>query len=246
MRARIATAALVSAAISAATHAITFAPATRPDPFAPGKTCDTPELASYGSYVYDWPSKYDLVFSPQDYPMWIWRCAASGFVSFPGDFEKITNAERPKIATYLAEVKFGSKVKVAGITDELLVHLEKVYALRDKDERFRAYFMRYLAWQYRAKPIADDYRRKAFDIHKRMLDGGTLKGNDLAETLYVLGFYAYKFGRLEEAKSYFSRMNMVETIDPDTNKPRRGIPYLDELAKEVMAGKADDSVRFKN
>jgi Uncharacterized protein conserved in bacteria (DUF2225) len=246
MRTRLATIALVSAAIAAAAHAITFAPATRPDPFAAGKTCDTPELSSYGSYVYDWPSKYDLVFSPQDYPMWIWRCAASGFVSFPEDFETITEAERPKLAAYLSEAKFGPKVITDDITDELLVHLEKTYALRDKDEKFRAYFMRYLAWQYRAKPIADDYRRKAFDIHKRMLDTGTLKSDDLVETLYVLGFYAYKFGRLEEAKAYFNRMKEVETIDPETEKPRRGIPYLDELAREVLAGKADDSVRFKN
>jgi hypothetical protein len=246
MRGRVTIAIVVVSACALAANAITFAPATRPDPFASGKTCDTPELASYGSYVYGWPSKYDLVFSPQDYPMWIWRCAASGFVSFPEDFEKITDVERPKIAAYLAEAKFGPKFKEGGITDELLVHLEKVYARRDKDERFRAYFMRYLAWQYRAKPIADDYRRKAFDIHKKMLDGGALKGDELIETLYVLGFYAYKFGRIEEAKAYFSRMKEVETIDPETKKPRRGIPYLDELAKEVLEGKADDSVRFKN
>jgi tetratricopeptide (TPR) repeat protein len=235
---------VLAAACAAAAHAITFAPATKPDPFAAGKTCDTPQLASYGSYVYSWPSKYDLIFSPTDYPMWIWRCPASGYVAFPGDFEKVTDSERPKIASYLDGAKFGPKVKDSGISDELLEHLEKVYALRDKDEKFRAYFMRYLAWQYREKPIADDYRRKAFDIHLKMLKSGALKGEELADTLYILGFYAYKFGRIDEAKAYFDQLKEVETIDPETKKPRRGIPYLNQLAQDVLAGKADDKVRF--
>jgi hypothetical protein len=114
------------------------------------------------------------------------------------------------------------------------------------DEPFRAFFMRYLAWQYRAKPIADDYRKKAFDIHLKMLQGGALKGDALAETLYVLGFYAYKFGRKDDALKYFAQLKDVETIDPDTKRPRRGEPYLENLAKEVLEGAADDAVRFKN
>jgi Uncharacterized protein conserved in bacteria (DUF2225) len=237
---------MIAAALAIPASAITFSNGTKPDPFAPGKTCDAPQLASYGSYVYDWPSKYDLVFSPQDYPMWIWRCEASGYVSFPREFETISDAERPRIAAYLAKAQFGPKVKADGLSDVLLQHLERVYALRDLDDEFRAYFMRYLAWQYRVKPIADEYRKKAFDIHQTMLQSGTLKGTDLAETLYILGFYSYKFGRADEAKTYFAKIKNVETIDPETNKPRRGLPYLETLAKEVLGGKADDGVRFKN
>lgn len=247
MRARIAMAIAASVAIATPAFAILFDfEATKPDPFAPGQTCRTPELVSWGSYVYSWSSKYDLVFSPADYPMWVWRCPASGFVSFPADFEAVGDAERPRIAAYLTQTKFRPANDVMSLPEDLLQHLEQVYAVRDKDDRFRAYFMRYLAWQHRAKPVADDYRRKAFDIHKKLLDGGALKGDDLVETLYVLGFYAYKFGRVDEAKKYFDQMKEVETIDPDTKKPRRGIPYLEGLAKEVLEGKADDKVRFRN
>jgi len=37
-------------ALASAAHAITFSPGTKPDPFAPGKTCDAPQLASYGAF----------------------------------------------------------------------------------------------------------------------------------------------------------------------------------------------------
>lgn len=245
MRARLAAAMIGTASLAASAFAITFVNGTKPDPFAPGKTCPTPQMASWGSYVYEWSSKYDLVFSPQDYPMWIWRCAASGYVSFPGDFEKISDAERPRIAAYLAQAQFGPKLK-DGIDDALLQHLENVYAQRDKDDAFRAFFMRYLAWQYKAKPAADEYRKKAFDIHLKLLQGGTLEGEALAETLYVLGFYSYKLDRKDEAQKYFAQMNNVEAIDSETKKPRRGVPYLDGLAKEVLEGNADDAVRFKS
>lgn len=247
MRGRVTIAVTSAFALATSASAITWDfDATKPDPFAPGNTCKTPALASWGSYVYDWSSKYDLIFSPQDYPMWVWRCPASGYVSFPPDFEKIGDAERPRIATYLAQTKFRPATDVMNLPDELLQHLEQVYAVRDKDDAFRAFFMRYLAWQSRAKPAADDYRRKAFDLHLKMLQSNTLKGNDLLETLYILGFYAYKFGRVDEAKRYFARMKDVETIDPETKKPRRGSAYLEELANEVLQGKADDKVRFRN
>jgi hypothetical protein len=235
-------------ACASAAHAITFAPGSKPDPFAPGKTCDAPQLASYGDYVRGWSSKYDLIFSPQDYPMWIWRCDASGYVSFPHEFGQFSAAEKSRIAAYLAQAKFGAKLQAerGGISEALLQHLEKLYALRDHDEQFRAYLMRYFAWQYRAKPIADEYRKTAFDLYLKMLQIGHLKGDDLLETLYILGFYSHKFGRVDEAKKYFDRLKTVETIDAKTKQPHRGAPYLENLAKEVLEGKADDKVRFRN
>jgi hypothetical protein len=234
-------------ALAETAHAITFGNETKPDPFTPGQTCSTPEMHSWGGYVYGWPSKYDLIFSPRDYPMWIWTCPVSGYVSFPAEFGKFSEAERGRIATYLAEAKFGPTLKTGStLSEPVLQHLEKLYALRDHDELFRGYLLRYFAWQYRAKPIADEYRKKAVVLYKKLLDADAVKGNDLLETLYILGFYAYKFGNVEEAKADFARLKDVETIDPETKKPRRGSTYLETLAAEVLVGKADDKVRFAN
>ncbi len=242
--------ALTFASICATTaYAITFAPGTRDDPFAPGKTCDAPMLASYGDYVYDWPSKYDLIFAPRDYPQWIWRCETSGYVSFPHEFGAfVDDAEKGRIAAYLAQVNFGPKLKdeASGVSEALLQHLAKIYALRDEDDAFRAYFMRYMAWQHGAKPIADAYRTKAVDLYKNLLAANALKDVDLLEGLYILGFYSYKLGHVDDAKAYFDQLKNAVTIDPKTRASKRGAPYLENLAKDVLAGKADDKVRFAN
>ena len=240
--------AAITLLITASAHAITFTPGTKPDPFTPGKTCDAPKIASYGDYIYDWPSKYDLVFSPRDYPQWIWRCEASGYVSFPHEFDTFAGGEKARLAAYLKQANFGPKLKDerSGISEALLEHLEKVYDLRDNSDEFKASLLRYFAWQYRAKPKADDYRRRALALYKTMLASGTLDSGGLLQAYYILGFYSYKLGDPQSAKKYFAALKNVASIDPETKETRRGNPYLETLAKEVLAGKADDKVRFAN
>lgn len=240
-------AATVAALSAGAAYAITFIPGSKPNPFAEGKTCDAPQVGSMGTYVYEWASKYDLIFSPVDYPMFLWRCETSGYISFPSEFDKFKPGEKERIGAYLAQAKFGAKVKSGnGLTDEILQHLEKLYALRDPDLESEVFMLRYFAWQYRAKPIADEYRRKALALYKKLLDGGTLKDRDLVEALYILGFYSYKLGDVTAAKAYFDRMKATPIVDPETKKPQNGDPFLEKLASEVLAGKADDKVRFAN
>jgi len=248
IRARIILIAMSVAALTAgAAYAITFMPGSKPDPFAMGKTCDAPEVGSMGSYVYEWPSKYDLIFSPVDYPMFLWRCETSGYISFPREFDKFAPGEKERIAAYLADAKFGAKVKPeSGFSDELLQHLEKIYALREPIVERQGFLLRYFAWQYRAKPIADEYRRKAVVHYKKLLDGGTLKENDLLEALYILGFYSYKLGDREAAKAYFDRIKTVETIDPETNTRCQTKDIIGRHQVDLLAGKADDKVRFAN
>jgi tetratricopeptide (TPR) repeat protein len=241
-------ASIATLSVSAA-YAITFAPGTRDDPFAPGKQCDAPMLASYGDYVYDWPSKYDLIFAPRDYPQWVWRCEASGYVSFPHEFGVFSNdAEKARIAAYLTQANFSSKLTALkdDLSEELYQHLEKIYALRDPDEAMHAYLMRYFAWQHKNKPAADAYRQKAIDIYKKLLAANTLKDADLLEAIYILGFYSWKLGHKDEAKTYFEQLKNTVTIDPKTRQQKRGAPFLENLANDVMAGKADDKVRFAN
>jgi len=234
-------------AFASAAHAITFSPGQKPDPFVPAKTCDTPQIASYGDYIYGWSSKYDLVFSPRDYPQWIWRCESSGYISFPHEFDRFTGDEKARIAAYLKQANFGPRLNEnRGVTEPLLKHLEKIYDLRENSDEFKAYLLRYFAWQYRAKPQADEYRKKGLALYKTMLESGKLDSEALLQTYYILGFYSYKLGDPEGAKRYFAALKDVPSVDPETKQTRRGNPYLETLAKEVLEGKADDKVRFAN
>jgi hypothetical protein len=243
MLARTSTAALAALALAANAAATTFGNETRPDPFAKDKSCDTPELHSWGTYVYDWPSKYDLVFEPQISPFWIWRCEASGYVSFADDFDQLTAAERTRIATFLQTAVYRPKSARDDydISEPLLRHLASLYDLRDKDPKFRAYFLRYLAWQHGQQPAADAYRKKAYELHAKMQQpGGWVKTKDELETLYILGFYAFKLGRIGASQVYFRDLDNAWTLESST------ATYLRTLARDVRAGKADDRVRFKN
>lgn len=213
---------------------------TQPDPFVPGQACEKPTLGSWGSYIYDAPSKYDLVFAPETEALWLARCETSGFVSLGGDMAQLTAAERKRIESYLKTVDGPGIIKAAAgnFTDDLLVHLERLYALRDMNAAFRVYFERYLAWQYGSRPSANVHRRKALDLYYKMPAGRWLKSKDDLERLYILGFYARKLGNLAESTGYFRELEGAWTFEFSTAK------YLRTLAREVEAGKADDNVRF--
>src|SRR6185503_5217525 len=118
--------------------------------------------------------------------MWIWRCETSGYISFPHEFGTFNNdAEKARIAAYLGEAKFGPKLTAMkggnGMSEELYQHLEKIYALRDPDEKMNAYLMRYFAWQHKNKPVADQYRKKAVEMYKKLVAASALKDVDLLE-----------------------------------------------------------------
>jgi hypothetical protein len=61
-------------------------PQSVPDPLRQDAICKVAEPMSYGSYIYQWPSKYDQVFWPLTVPNGIWFCPESGFAAFIGEF----------------------------------------------------------------------------------------------------------------------------------------------------------------
>src|SRR5262245_37271311 len=75
-------------------------PTPHPDPVRDGATCQGAEPMSYGSYIYQWPSKYDQVFWPLTDSHSIWFCRESGFAAFVGDFE-LGADERAALASHL-------------------------------------------------------------------------------------------------------------------------------------------------
>ena len=57
------------------------------DPLLPGRKCRVHAIASWGTYIYEWPSKYDFVFWPVTDEKAIWYCEESGFAAFVDDFD---------------------------------------------------------------------------------------------------------------------------------------------------------------
>jgi hypothetical protein len=231
---------------AASSWAITFAPAEKQDPFAGGAKCQTPVMMSWGEYVYEWSSRYDLIISPEDYPVWIWRCPTSGYVSFPRHFEFKSAEEKARIAAFLKSADSSKSVKAAdgAITFDLISHLEALYAVRDIGLADRAWLMRYLAWYNKDGATAGEYRKKALALHKQILETTGAEPFDVAASLYSAGFYSRKFGERGDSSAYFNKLKALIAAEKDFKSWRFPPSFFLELTADAEAGKGDDAVRF--
>src|SRR5687767_2593138 len=113
-------------------HATTWGEPRRvADPVRSDSQCLVESPASWGGYIYQWPSKYDQVFFPRTDPKGIWFCSKSGFTAFIGDFELTPNEK----ATVAAELARSYKPIDKPTLREKLVLLEKSYTARNQDTR---------------------------------------------------------------------------------------------------------------
>jgi len=174
------------------------------DPILEGKKCSVHEPASYGSYIYNWASKYDQVFWPLTDQHGIWFCKESGFTAFIGDFSEISPSEVAKIKGYLL------KNPPADSTIETkLEFLEKIYSLRVTDEAFNNRLLRALArWHQDLGNLdkANNYRKEALAGIELSLRG-ELGEIQRLEYLYLAASYTRQFGDEKASENYLSKLN---------------------------------------
>ncbi|MEL7022622.1 MAG: hypothetical protein AAGL69_02680 [Pseudomonadota bacterium] len=199
--------------------ATTWGSTTVQDPLT-GDQCEVKEPASYGSYIYSWPSKYDGVYWPFTDENWLWECEDSGYISFGDDFSDLTDDEISRIRKHLSKASSqrGSDLK----------RLEAMYRLRDKDDKF-------WAWFYRVKAViltqdANAARYEALQLMEASVE--TMEpGFDLIQTYYLIGEYHRIFGKIDKAKTYFSKARSVEWQDDEGNA-QTGSEYINKLIDE--------------
>ncbi len=223
-------AAVLAAAASSSALAITWVDAEREDPFAEGAACAVHEPASYGSYIYQHESKFDLVFWPFTDPNWVWSCPESGFVSFGSHFDTITDAERPRIAALLEQWR------AEGDRPSGIEALEAIHRVRDDVDW--SWMNRVLAqWRVSDPVRADAHRAAAVPLLEEQL--ADAEGIGRIERLYLLGAYAHRFGDVDAGAAYFEEARSTEWTDED-GQPQVGLDYFDELIDEVLAGVLDE------
>jgi hypothetical protein len=215
--------------LSATSFATTWAKSKVNDPILKGKKCSVNEPMSSGSYIYQWPSKYDQVFWPLTDSNGIWFCEKSGYVSFMADFEELTDKEKSDISKYL------KGKKTASLTlNEILIRLEEIYALRDlKPETKNLYLRVFAQWYQNSDNLvkANEYRKIAFDNIESQLKTDLPEDTKL-EYLYLAANYARLFGNPEKSQSYLSLLSSA--IENLKDKNFSGFAeYLKELSKET-------------
>lgn len=204
------------------------------DPIAPTTKCKVHEPMSSGSYIYEWPEKYDQVFWPFTDENGIWFCSGTGFTAFIGDFEDITPQEIDRISEYLKNNYKGN----SAIKDKLKL-LEGIYSLRKKDEYFSNRLLRILARWYQNLGDLDAsnaYRHRALQQIQESLRGNLPEENRL-EYLYVAANYSRLFGNPGDSDRYAAELGAA--IKNLSDKKLSGFAeYLSELVKDTPKIKA--------
>lgn len=201
---------------SGTSHSTTWSRTSVTDPIS-GKPCDVHEIASYGSYIYQWESKYDGVYWPFIDARWRWDCRESGYISFGSDFSDLTEEEVERISDYLSNPasRYGGPFE----------RMEAIYKLRNKDYKFWAWFARVEAYWHQSQ--ADHARRDSIPLLERHIE--TLApGFELVQVYFVLGDYYRRFDDAAKAKEYFALARAVQWTD-DEGKPQTGSEYIEKL-----------------
>ncbi len=229
---------LTVAVIVLAAHnvfATTWAETEVDDPIMECKRCGVQEPMSYGSYIYSWPSKYDLVFWPLTDNGGIWFCEDSGFTGFIGDFDEISEEEKKTIGEYLTKSYTGKK----DIKSKLEL-LENIYKLRKKDDVFRNRLIRVLAYWYEDLgdiKKANEYRRIALEEIEGYLKKEMSEGQKL-DYLYLAANYHRQLGDAKSSDKYLQLLRTaVDNLKDDKLKGHSAfLLELSEETKQIVPG----------
>ena len=217
--------------------ATTWAPSEKTDPLTNEKV-PAQEIVSSGSYIYNWPSKYDLVFWPLTDEKWICFNSKNGYGAFNNDFEKVSDEEKKTLIKWLAENY--NPAEAPKSHEEKLVWLEKVYRQRKMDDDFWCRFYRLMAYVYRQDPKKSlVYIDKALSLLTKELDTKP-QGIKKIEVLYLLGEYYRRIGELEKAKEYFGQVKITKYTDKE-GKEQVGHPYFIGIIQERENPKKEES-----
>ena len=240
------------AGLSGAALSTTWAPHKVKCPLC-GAENDFRAIMSYGGYIYNWPSKFQLIFWPLTDRSAVYACKNCRLSAFMGDFEKLPKEKHQAVKNALKDVKFDKEYASYSeipMTQRLRV-AEKVYALLDKDDEFWCRFYRVLAYHYddersqakddKAREAlqkeADAARRKAVELVEKLLAAKDRAGQR-KEALLIRGAMRHflrddkaALADFEEAaKLTYRNKALAEAGDPEAEK--NADEYLSGLLKE--------------
>ena len=145
-----------------------------------GKSVDTESIMSYGSYIYGWPSKYQLIFWPATESRSLYHCKHCGFTALMGDFKKIPKEKKKAVGKAVKPLfkKHKHKRYYQVPMDYRLKIAEAVYKVLERDDNFWCRFYRIQGYHLEKQgKLADAQaaRVKALGLAEKMLEAGKKK-----------------------------------------------------------------------
>jgi uncharacterized protein (DUF2225 family) len=139
------------------------------------------DYASWGSYIYQYPSKFQLVFWPHTSSVAVYSCKKCHLSLFMWDFREFPKDRMASTKKLLEGVKLSGEYKT--YTDipvsEKLQIAEKVYQGLNRDDDFWSHFYRVLGYHFaqeKKSEQAKEARLHALEITQRMLADSANEG----------------------------------------------------------------------
>ncbi|HEX6731298.1 MAG TPA: hypothetical protein VF074_14840 [Pyrinomonadaceae bacterium] len=217
--------------------------------------CETKNIflvpGSWGNYIYQYPSKYQLIFWPYtDSASW-YSCKKCRMTAFMGDFENVPKDKVAELRKVLESVTLPAQKTLSEkesfehppyldlpLSDRMLV-AEKVYqTLGVKGDGFWAQFYRVLGSHLEGDkklPGAAEARRKALKIVEPWLTDKAKEGQR-KESLYICGAMRHFLDEDAEAMKLFVEAEKLKYSDASLNaEQNQGYDeYLSTLIKEYI------------
>jgi hypothetical protein len=207
-----------------------------------GTTNKFQRWASYGSYVYQYPSKYQFLFFPYTSSYHVWSCHKCRFTAFPSDFEKLPREKVESVRQSLAALKLEPEptkdYRDVPVSERMTI-AETVYRTLGASDSSWCFFYRlqgYFFEQEDKPEQAAEARRKALELAEQMAVSEEHKGVR-KQLLYIAGAMHYFLGEPEAALGRFREALPLQIVEPgSTPEESSGQDrYLTNLIKEFIA-----------
>jgi hypothetical protein len=204
------------------------------------KTIAVRRVASHGSYVYRYPSKYQLVFWPHtDDSSWYF-CPECHYAAFMGDFAKLPADKVQLVRAAIAKVK-KPQPKKPYHEISLAYRLKLVEAISTalgRDDLYWSHFAR--VHGYHLARLGDNEGAKAARLGCLALAQKLLKADVVEPTkkelMFLIGSMQHFTGQKQAALATLARVpkTPAEPKGKMTDEQRKSFgQYLDELAKSL-------------
>jgi len=126
-----------------------------------GVVNDFYDYASWGSYVYQWPSKFQMVFWPHTYPTSLYICKHCHFAAWMWDFKDLKPEKIGAVRAALTDiVSVPNTEKYLEVPMSIRLSIaERVYQKLDKDDEFWGIFYRVQGYHLAREHKADEAQR---------------------------------------------------------------------------------------
>ena len=192
--------------------ATTWCPVDKECPFC-GTVSTYYEIMSYGSYIYEYPSKYEYIFWPFIEGKILFCCKKCWFTAYSWDFDSIPQGKKPgikKILDKLAVWETNGAYTVVPMYYRLKI-AEEIYKLYGRNDEFWCHFYRVKGYHLEIEEKfqeAAEARRKAIEIAERMIENKHNEGI-YKELLYITGAMKYKLDDEQGALQDFKKAQQL-------------------------------------